>query len=118
MLELEMSRYAQTLVEQTGEIAALVEGAELSQWVSTCPEWDLRRLIAHVGQAHRFGADLVRRRVTEPGLGQHRHGNVRQAPERTPAHLGEQAYRTFPCRCCPRPATARAANTPTEETTT
>lgn len=50
-----------------GEVARFVEvldGVELNRPVPTCPEWDLRALVGHVGQAHRHGAGVVRGRVT------------------------------------------------------
>ena len=58
---------AGVLVEQTREMVAVARGAELHWQVPTCPDWDLRQLLSHVGQGHRFGTDLVRRQVTGPG---------------------------------------------------
>jgi hypothetical protein len=48
-------------------LAALLDGADLSRPVPSCPDWDLRQLISHVGRAHRFAADVVRRRVAAAG---------------------------------------------------
>lgn len=62
-----MDRYAEALLDQTDRLAAMLNAADLGRRVPSCPEWDLRQLVAHVGQAHRFGADLVARRVSEPG---------------------------------------------------
>jgi uncharacterized protein (TIGR03083 family) len=65
--ELSMERYADVLLDQTEQCAVLLAGADLSRQVPSCPEWDLRQLVEHIGQAHRFGAEMVRRRVREAG---------------------------------------------------
>ncbi len=65
MGELTTESFAEALCDQTDQLAALMAGADLSRRVPSCPEWDLRRLVAHVGQGHRFGADAVRRRVRD-----------------------------------------------------
>ncbi len=67
MVEPTMNRYAEALLDQTDQLAALVAGVDLDRQVPSCPEWDLHQLVGHIGQAHRFGAELVRRRVHEPG---------------------------------------------------
>ncbi len=59
-----MNRYAEALRDQTAQFVALARDADLDQRVPSCPEWDLRRLVEHVGQAHRFAASHVERRVT------------------------------------------------------
>jgi uncharacterized protein (TIGR03083 family) len=64
--ELSTQRYTAALQEQADGLAALVASADLCRPVPTCPEWDLRQLVSHVGQVHRFAADAVRRRVSEP----------------------------------------------------
>ncbi|MFB9799193.1 maleylpyruvate isomerase family mycothiol-dependent enzyme [Streptomonospora salina] len=62
-----MSRLADALNRQTDGVLALARGADLDRTVPTCPDWDLRDLLHHLGQAHRFAADTVRRQVLEPG---------------------------------------------------
>lgn len=66
MVELSVGRYVQALTDQAAELAALVDGAQLGQTVPSCPEWSLRRLVEHVGQAHRSAAALVARRAGGP----------------------------------------------------
>ncbi|MBV9313719.1 MAG: maleylpyruvate isomerase family mycothiol-dependent enzyme [Pseudonocardia sp.] len=63
MGELPMERYAAALIEQADQLATLLHDADLGRQVPTCPEWDLRQLVVHLGRAHRFGADVVRRQV-------------------------------------------------------
>jgi uncharacterized protein (TIGR03083 family) len=58
-------RLATGLREQTAALAAAVEGAEPGRQVPTCPEWPLRNLVEHVGQAHRWATELIERRSTE-----------------------------------------------------
>ncbi|MDT0301800.1 maleylpyruvate isomerase family mycothiol-dependent enzyme [Streptomonospora wellingtoniae] len=60
-------RLAEALADQTEGVVALAHGAELERQVPTCPDWDLRELLRHIGRAHRFSADTVRRRVSHPG---------------------------------------------------
>lgn len=60
------SRLADALVDQTNRVLILARGADLDRQVPTCPDWDLRALLGHIGQGHRFGADVVRRHVTGP----------------------------------------------------
>jgi uncharacterized protein (TIGR03083 family) len=50
--------------DQVDRFVELVNGADLTSRVPSCPEWDLRALVGHVGQAHRHGAAVVRCRVT------------------------------------------------------
>lgn len=63
---LDTSSLADALVDQTEHVVTMARGADLDQQVPTCPDWDLRALLGHIGQGHRFGADTVRRRVTGP----------------------------------------------------
>ncbi|MBA9007562.1 maleylpyruvate isomerase family mycothiol-dependent enzyme [Thermomonospora cellulosilytica] len=63
---LEVERLAAGLREETGRIADIVGGADPDLRVPTCPEWTVRDLVEHIGNAHRWTADLVERRLTEP----------------------------------------------------
>ncbi|MFC6883785.1 maleylpyruvate isomerase family mycothiol-dependent enzyme [Actinomadura yumaensis] len=58
-------RLAEGLREQTAAFAAHVDGGDPDARVPTCPEWTLRDLVAHVGRAHRWAAELVRTRSQE-----------------------------------------------------
>jgi uncharacterized protein (TIGR03083 family) len=43
----------------TGAIAALVDSADETLPIPTCPQWTLRQLATHVGRAHRWAAEIV-----------------------------------------------------------
>jgi uncharacterized protein (TIGR03083 family) len=43
----------------TDTIAGLVDGADLTRPVPTCPDWTLRQLATHVGRAHRWAAEIA-----------------------------------------------------------
>lgn len=49
-----------------GTLAGLVEGADLTRPVPTCPEWTFRQLATHVGRAHRWVAQIAATRSAEP----------------------------------------------------
>jgi uncharacterized protein (TIGR03083 family) len=57
---MEIARRAEGLHEQTDGFAKAVAGADPDVRVPTCPEWPLRVLVGHIGQAHRWAADIVR----------------------------------------------------------
>ncbi|MFF8029387.1 maleylpyruvate isomerase family mycothiol-dependent enzyme [Streptomyces sp. NPDC007896] len=73
---LDTARLAEDLWEQTRGFTRAVAGRDPDTRVPTCPEWPLRTLVGHVGQEHRWAAELVRRgeqlpipdpRQAEPG---------------------------------------------------
>jgi uncharacterized protein (TIGR03083 family) len=49
----------------TETLAGLVDGADLTRPVPTCPDWTLRQLATHVGRAHRWAAEIVTTRSAE-----------------------------------------------------
>ncbi|TCO54943.1 maleylpyruvate isomerase family mycothiol-dependent enzyme [Actinocrispum wychmicini] len=51
------------LIEQTDAFADLVKDANPDARVPTCPDWSLRVLVAHMGQAPRWAAGIVRTRA-------------------------------------------------------
>ncbi|GGS30723.1 maleylpyruvate isomerase family mycothiol-dependent enzyme [Actinokineospora fastidiosa] len=53
------ARLAQGLHHHTAAFAAAVAGADPQARVPTCPEWPLRVLVGHIGQAHRWAAGIV-----------------------------------------------------------
>ncbi|MFE2054940.1 maleylpyruvate isomerase family mycothiol-dependent enzyme [Streptomyces sp. NPDC059446] len=65
MTHLAHERYCDEIVAQTDRLAALVTDAGLSRRVPTCPDWDLRGLVLHVGGAHRWAGEIVRSRAAE-----------------------------------------------------
>lgn len=48
------------LRNQTATFAETVRGVDPGTRVPTCPEWSLHVLIGHIGQAHRWAAQIVR----------------------------------------------------------
>lgn len=57
---MEIARLVEGLHEHTAGFAKAVAGADPDGRVPTCPEWPLRVLAGHVGQAHRWAAGIVR----------------------------------------------------------
>jgi uncharacterized protein (TIGR03083 family) len=58
-------RYFAEITASTATLAALIDGADLTQPVPSCPDWTLRQLATHVGRAHRWAAETVRTRSAE-----------------------------------------------------
>jgi uncharacterized protein (TIGR03083 family) len=54
------TQYAEGLTEQTVAFVRAVEGAEPDARVPTCPQWQVRDLVGHIGQGHRWAAEIVR----------------------------------------------------------
>lgn len=52
-------RYYEVITAGTGTLAGLVDGADLSSPVPSCPEWTLRQLATHVGRGQRWAAQIV-----------------------------------------------------------
>jgi uncharacterized protein (TIGR03083 family) len=49
----------------TAVLASIIDGADLTRPVPTCPDWTLRQLATHVGRAHRWAAEIVATRSAE-----------------------------------------------------
>jgi uncharacterized protein (TIGR03083 family) len=64
--ELDVDRLAAGLREVTAAFADAVTGLDPQAQVPTCPEWRVRDLVGHIGQAHRWAAELVRTRAAAP----------------------------------------------------
>ncbi|WP_026404521.1 maleylpyruvate isomerase family mycothiol-dependent enzyme [Actinomadura rifamycini] len=65
---LDITRIAEGLREHTAGLADAASRRAPDTVVPTCPEWTLRDLVGHVGQAHRWAAAMFRRggtRVTD-----------------------------------------------------
>ncbi|MEU5344251.1 MULTISPECIES: maleylpyruvate isomerase family mycothiol-dependent enzyme [unclassified Streptomyces] len=58
-------RYCGEIVGQTALLRSHLAGADLGATVPTCPDWTLRQLAVHVGEAHRWAEHIVRMRVTK-----------------------------------------------------
>ena len=55
-------RFYDEIEASTETLAGLVDGADMTRPVPTCPEWTLRNLATHVGRAHRWAAEIARTR--------------------------------------------------------
>ncbi|MFF9899626.1 maleylpyruvate isomerase family mycothiol-dependent enzyme [Streptomyces longispororuber] len=64
--ELGTAQLVAALREQTTAFADAVAGRDPDTRVPTCPDWSLRTLVGHVGQEHRWAAELVRERRQLP----------------------------------------------------
>lgn len=60
MTELTFSRLTGALREAMAAFARTISDTDLDVWVPTCPEWRLRVLAVHLGQASRWAARIVR----------------------------------------------------------
>jgi len=49
----------------TDALAGLIDGADLTRPVPTCPDWTLRQLATHLGRAHRWAAEIAATRSAE-----------------------------------------------------
>jgi len=65
-LDLGVDRLVTGLHEVTEAFAAAVEGLDPQATVPTCPEWRVRDLVGHIGQAYRWSGELVRSRAAAP----------------------------------------------------
>lgn len=66
MTLLSFDRYCDEIVAQTDAFRTLLEGADPTTPVPSCPGWDLEQLVRHQGGVHRRVEELVRTRATEP----------------------------------------------------
>jgi uncharacterized protein (TIGR03083 family) len=57
---MDAARLAEALHDHTAGFAKAVDGADPEVRVPTCPDWPLRVLVGHIGQAHRWSASNVR----------------------------------------------------------
>ena len=58
-------RYYAEITASTASLGALVDGADLTLRVPTCPDWTLRQLATHVGRAQRWAAEIVSTRSAQ-----------------------------------------------------
>ncbi|MBN9734842.1 MULTISPECIES: maleylpyruvate isomerase family mycothiol-dependent enzyme [unclassified Pseudonocardia] len=57
--------YAEVLVAENDRLADLLETADPTAEVPTCPGWTLLQLLRHVGRGHRWAAQMVASGATE-----------------------------------------------------
>jgi uncharacterized protein (TIGR03083 family) len=58
-------RWYAEIESSTETLAGIVDGADLTIAVPTCPEWTLRQLATHVGRAHRWAGEITSTRSAE-----------------------------------------------------
>jgi mycothiol maleylpyruvate isomerase-like protein len=58
-------RYVAEITASTASLGALIDGADLTLRVPTCPDWTLRQLATHVGRAQRWAAEIVSTRSAQ-----------------------------------------------------
>lgn len=65
-LDVDVDRLVTGLQEVTTAFAGTVADLDPQATVPTCPEWRVRDLVGHIGQAYRWSAGLVRSRAAAP----------------------------------------------------
>jgi uncharacterized protein (TIGR03083 family) len=65
MQPISAERHYAEIEASTDTLAGLIDGADLTRTVPTCPEWTLRQLATHVGRAHRWAAEIAATRSAE-----------------------------------------------------
>ena len=58
-------RFSTEIRASTATLASIIDGADLTRSVPTCPDWTLRQLATHVGRAHRWAGEIVATRSAE-----------------------------------------------------
>lgn len=66
MARLEHKEYLAGVAAEIARLAEVTEGKEMAAMVPACPEWDLGKLVRHTGMVHRWAAQILRTRATEP----------------------------------------------------
>ncbi|GAB2620522.1 maleylpyruvate isomerase family mycothiol-dependent enzyme [Streptomyces capparidis] len=56
----DIERLAEGLRKHTAAFAAAIGGVDPGRPVPTCPQWRVRDLVGHIGQAHRWAAGIAR----------------------------------------------------------
>ncbi|MBW1596219.1 maleylpyruvate isomerase family mycothiol-dependent enzyme [Streptomyces sp. JJ38] len=62
-MTLTYERCCDEIPAQARALTAVLGSADLGRRVATCPDWTLEELVEHVGQAHRWMAEIVRTRA-------------------------------------------------------
>jgi uncharacterized protein (TIGR03083 family) len=63
MPQLPADRYVAEIEASTAGLAEILAEYDQGLPIPTCPEWTLRRLVTHVGRAHRWAAEITRTRA-------------------------------------------------------
>ncbi|MFH8683692.1 maleylpyruvate isomerase family mycothiol-dependent enzyme [Streptomyces lydicus] len=64
---MEITEFVETLRLDGGLLADAAEEAGLDASVPACPEWQMRDLVTHIGQVHRWATEIVAQGVQQPG---------------------------------------------------
>lgn len=62
---METKQYIEAIAENSRQLAAAVRQAGIEAPVPTCPEWNARGLIGHIGNVHRWVGGIIRTRAQE-----------------------------------------------------
>lgn len=52
--------FVEAVREEAGQVSAVLVGADLAAPVPSCPAWQVRDLVGHLGSVHRWVAEIVR----------------------------------------------------------
>jgi uncharacterized protein (TIGR03083 family) len=78
----------------TGTLAEIAAAADPGTGIPTCPDWNIRQLITHVGRAHRWAAAIVATNAAEPvPFREVPDGRLPDDPAERPAWLRDGAAR-------------------------
>jgi uncharacterized protein (TIGR03083 family) len=66
MSPLSYHRYCAEIAVQTELLASVVQDADMTVPVPSCPDWNVGQLLRHLGGVHRWAAAIVSTRPTEP----------------------------------------------------
>jgi hypothetical protein len=64
--ELNAERTRQAIVDHTRRLAESAAAAGPHAAVPTTPQWNIARLVEHVGQTQHWVAEIIERRITDP----------------------------------------------------
>ncbi len=78
----------------TGTLAEIAAAADPGTGIPTCPDWNIRQLITHVGRAHRWATAIVATNAAEPmPFREVPDGRLPDDPAERPAWLRDGAAR-------------------------
>src|ERR1700691_3662464 len=63
---LSYDRYCAEILAQAELLTSVVQGADMTSPVPSCPDWNVGQLLRHLGGVHRWAATIVRTQTTEP----------------------------------------------------
>jgi uncharacterized protein (TIGR03083 family) len=63
---LSYDRYCAEILAQAELLTSVVQGADMTTPVPSCPDWNVGQLLRHLGGVHRWAATIVRTQATVP----------------------------------------------------